>query len=281
MNRRTVLSAGGALAAGMVTVAAAASQTFRTDPFVSAARAPAAADGVKRETERLLPGTEHETPLYAIDPPTDGPAVMVFGGVHGDEHNGIDVANEMADWNPDAGTLVVVPETNRVAVENEQREGIDGDLNRMFPLDREPITDLARGIWDAVERYDPDVVLDLHRSLGIFGLHDRYVGQAIFHTPDAHGDDLAASLNEDLVPWYMPAHRFVARESTQPSPLLFKKAAHELGSTAYLFETTRFMLDRSTKNAFTRAAAARVLALHGLLEMETNTDMDTDTEVAR
>ncbi|USZ72823.1 succinylglutamate desuccinylase/aspartoacylase family protein [Natronosalvus halobius] len=277
MKRRTVLGAGGALAAGVVTVAAAASQTMRDDTFVSAARAPSAADDVERETERLLPGTEHETPLHAIDASEDGPTVMVFGGIHGDEYNGIDIANEMVDWNPEAGTVVVVPEANRVAVENEQREGIDGDLNRMFPLDREPITDLARGIWDAVERHDPDVVLDLHRSLGIYGLHDRYVGQAVFHTPDAHGDELAASLNEDLVPWYMPAHRFVAMESTQPSPLLFKKAAHELGSTAYLFETTRFMLDRSTKNAFTRAAAARVLALHGLLE----TDADTDTEVAQ
>ncbi|UTF52994.1 succinylglutamate desuccinylase/aspartoacylase family protein [Natronosalvus rutilus] len=273
MKRRTVLGAGGALAAGMVTVAAAAGQTLRDDAFVSAARAPPAADGVERETEGLLSGTEHETPLHVVDAPEDGPTVMVFGGIHGDEYNGIDVAHEITDWNPDAGTLVVVPEANRVAVENERREGTDGDLNRMFPLDREPITDLARGIWDAVERYDPDVVLDLHRSLGIFGLHDRYVGQAVFHTPDAHGDELATSLNEDLVPWYMPAHRFVAMESTQPSPLLFKKAAHELGSTAYLFETTRFMLDRSTKNAFTRAAAARVLALHGLLE--------TEAEVAR
>lgn len=264
MNRRTVLGAAGSLAFGTITVVTAMARSRSDDAFVSAARnGPPAADVV---TEQLLPETMHETPLYAIEAPSSGPTVMVFGGVHGDEFNGIEVSHEVTDWRPDAGTLVVVPETNRVAVENEEREGVDGDLNRHFPIDGEPTTELARGIWDAVEHWNPDVVLDLHRSLGIFGLHQRYVGQALFHSADAPAKEIVASLN-DVVPWYMPAHQFVAEPSTHPSPLLFKKAAHELGSTAYLFETTSFMLDQETKNEFTRAATARVLARHGMLEV--------------
>jgi len=104
---------------------------------------------------------------------------------------GIEAAREISDWRPDAGTLVVVPETNRVAVENNERRGVDGDLNRQFPADREPQSELAAGIWDAVEAHQPDVVLDLHRSLGIYSLHREFVGQAIFHSPDARGERLA------------------------------------------------------------------------------------------
>ncbi|QCC55446.1 succinylglutamate desuccinylase/aspartoacylase family protein [Natronorubrum bangense] len=266
MRRRMFLTAGGVLA-GTVT-AGVVSRPSANEHLLGAAREPNSEDEPQRSTESILPGTAHETQLYEIDAPQTGPTAMVFGGVHGDERSGIDVAHEVTDWSPDAGTLVVVPETDRVAVDNDEREGVDGDLNRHFPADREPVSELARGIWSAVEAYDPDVVLDLHRSLGIYGLHREYVGQAIFHSPNAHGGALADALNDDGVPWYLPLHRFTARETPLSGSLLFQKAARELETSAYLFETTEFLLDRETKVDLTRLATAHVLALHGLLEVE-------------
>ncbi|WP_121744715.1 succinylglutamate desuccinylase/aspartoacylase family protein [Natronorubrum halophilum] len=264
MRRRTILAAGSALAG---TVAAGfVSQPSGDHRLLTAAREPGDAGETNTNTERLLPGTVHETRLHEIDAPRDGPTAMVFGGIHGDERNGIAVAREITEWHPDAGTLVVVPETDRVAVENDEREGVDGNLNRHFPADREPVSELARGIWDAVETRDPDVVLDLHRSLGIYDFHRQYVGQAVFHSPDAHGDALADALDDDSVPWYLPFHRFTARETDLSGPLLFQKAARELEASTYLFETTEFLLDQPTRNEMTRLAAARVLELHGLLE---------------
>ncbi|WP_247000726.1 succinylglutamate desuccinylase/aspartoacylase family protein [Halosolutus gelatinilyticus] len=265
MRRRTILAAGGVVV-GSVT-AGLASRLPTAHRSLSAARRPGDAGEASTNAEPLLPGTDHETTLYEIDAPRDGPTAMVFGGVHGDERSGIVVARQVAEWRPDAGTLVVVPETNRVAVENGEREGVDGDLNRHFPADREPLTDLARGIWDAVERYDPDVVLDLHRSLGIRGLHREFVGQAVYHSPDARGEELAAAL-DDAVPWYLPFHRFAASETNLSGPLLFQKAARELGASAYLFETTEFLLDREARVELTRLAAAHVLDMHGLLDAE-------------
>ncbi|ELY42597.1 succinylglutamate desuccinylase/aspartoacylase family protein [Natronorubrum sulfidifaciens] len=266
MRRRTLLAAGGVLA-GTVT-AGVVSQPSTETHSLAAAREPGEVGEPRRTTATLLPGTTHETPLYEIDAPQDGPTAMVFGGVHGDERSGIHVAREATDWYPDAGTLVVVPETDRVAVEHDEREGIDGDLNRHFPADREPVSDLARGIWAAVERHDPDVVLDLHRSLGIYGLHREYVGQAIFHSPNAHGDALADALTDDGVPWYLPFHRFTARETSFSGSLLFQKAARDLEAQTYLFETTEFLLDWETKVELTRLATAHVLALHGVLSAE-------------
>ncbi|ELY46152.1 succinylglutamate desuccinylase/aspartoacylase family protein [Natronorubrum tibetense] len=264
MRRRTFVAGAGT----MLTVIAATGAVSRpsgNESLLEAARQPGDAGEASITTETILPDTVHETSLFEIDAPEEGPTAMVFGGVHGDERSGIEVAREITDWHPNAGTLVVVPETDRVAVENDEREGIDGDLNRQFPADGEPTTDLARGIWDAVERYEPDVVLDLHRSLGIYGLHREYVGQAIFHSPDARGDDLADRLDDDAVPWYLPFHRFTARESGSSGPLLFQKAARDLEASAYLFETTEFMFDRETKVQLTRLATAHVLELHGLL----------------
>lgn len=266
MRRRRILAAGGVLAGTVVT--SVASRSPDEHDLVSAARHPSSGDEPETNTESILPNTDHETTLYEIDAPRDGPTAMIFGGVHGDEYNGIDVGHEIAEgWYPDAGTLVVVPETDRVAVENDEREGIDGDLNRHFPVDGDPESELARGVWEAVERHDPDVVLDLHRSLGIYGVHRQYVGQAIFHSSDAYGDELAATLN-DAVPWYLPMHRFVARESHLSGPLLFHKAARELDAVAYLFETTSFLFDRETKNEMTRVMTAALLERHGLLEAE-------------
>ncbi|MCU4973737.1 succinylglutamate desuccinylase/aspartoacylase family protein [Halobacteria archaeon AArc-m2/3/4] len=266
MRRRHVLAAGSVLAGTAVT--GRLTRPPGDDDLLEAARDPGNAGEATVRTEVILPGTDHETPLYEIDAPADGPTAMVFGGVHGDERNGIDVAREATGWHPDAGTLVVVPETNRVAVEHDTREGTDGDLNRHFPADGEPTSDLARGLWDAVERHRPDVVLDLHRSLGIYGVHPSYVGQAIFHSPGADGDAIAAHLDDVGVPWYMPLHRFTAVAGSMSGSLLFQKAYRDLDATAYLFETTEFLLDRAAMNELTRLATATILERHGLLERE-------------
>ncbi|MDQ2051513.1 succinylglutamate desuccinylase/aspartoacylase family protein [Natronolimnohabitans sp. A-GB9] len=264
MRRRTFLAAGGVLL-GAAT-AGVVSRPSSNEELLTAAREPGDAGTASTTTEQLLSGTDHETMLYAIEAPQDGPTAMVFGGVHGDERSGIEVAHEATDWHPDAGTLVVVPETDRVAVEANEREGIDGDLNRHFPADGELRSELARGIWDAVERHEPDVVLDLHRSLGVYGLHREYVGQAVFHSPEARGAELADRLDSDAVPWYLPFHRFRAQETNESGSLLFQHAARELGASAYLFETTAFLLDHETKVETTRLATAHVLAMHGLLD---------------
>lgn len=264
MKRRSVLAAG-CVTVGSIATGALTRPSSGGGPVVTARRADDSSD-TDRRSEPILEGTVHETALYEIDAPESGPTAMVFGGVHGDEQNGISVAHEMTDWHPDAGTLVVVPETDRIAVENGEREGVDGDLNRHFPPGDDPQSELARGIWNVLESYDPDVVLDLHRSLGIYGVHHQYVGQIVFHSPDAQGPTLANALNDAVVPWYMPLHRFRSSPSDINGPLLFQAANRELGSTGYLFESTSFVLDDDAMNRHTRYGAAKVLELHGLLE---------------
>ncbi|SFS34624.1 succinylglutamate desuccinylase/aspartoacylase family protein [Halostagnicola kamekurae] len=266
MTRRHALAAGCVAVGGIV--AGALSRPSSDDGPVATARRPRGSGEVARRSESLLDGTDHETTLYEIDASEAGPTAMVFGGVHGDERNGIAVAHEMVEWHPDAGTLVVIPETNRVAIENEERDGVGGDLNRQFPLGDDPQTELARGIWDALERYDPDVVCDLHRSLGISGLHHQYVGQMVFYSPGACGPAVAGALNDAMIPWYTPLHRFRASLSDINGPLLFQAANRELGAMSYLLESTSFVLDEAAMIRHTRFGAAKVLEVHGLIESE-------------
>lgn len=106
----------------------------------------------------LMAGTEHETPVYVNEGSASGPTAYVLGGIHGDESPGYRAAAALATLTPEAGTLVVLPRANRVAIRRDAREGEGGDLNRNFPVGEPPTTDLASAVWRSVRRHDPDVV---------------------------------------------------------------------------------------------------------------------------
>lgn len=89
---------------------------------------------VDREQHTILDGTQYETTVHTITSPNEGPTVMIFGGVHGNELGGIEAAHLATNYTIDRETVAVSPETNKAAVEMEGNHGPDGDLNRQFPL---------------------------------------------------------------------------------------------------------------------------------------------------
>ncbi|QLG29410.1 succinylglutamate desuccinylase/aspartoacylase family protein [Halorarum halophilum] len=216
-----------------------------------------------------MQGTEHATPVYVNESGTDGPTALVVGGVHGDERPGYLAAERLRSRVPDAGTLVVLPRANQVAIERDTREGKNGDLNRQFPPGKAPETELAEEIWDFVRGTDPDVFVDLHRSVGIYRRHDASVGQAIFpaEVDDAPGvaEAVVDRLNSDAVPWYMPLHEFVRGNTiTGEKPMLVHKVVGELDRPGYIVETTRFLVDTETQTKWLTEAATALLARHGV-----------------
>lgn len=216
----------------------------------------------------ILSGTPHETPVYVVEGDEDGPTALVTGGIHGDERSGYLTAERVADWSFEAGRVVVVPRANRVAIRRGTREGAGGDLNRQFPPGEQPRTDVARALWGVVGEYDPDVLVDLHRSKGIRGFHREFVGQTVF--PSAVGDGVAnaeattARLNE-AVPWYMPFHRFdLGNVADGTAPLLHHKFVGDHGQPSYIVETTTYLTDLRLRIDWTGIAAADLLARHGV-----------------
>lgn len=68
---------------------------------------------------------------------TDGPTLLLIGGVHGDESNGVAIVRDIIRQNlhkPKIGTIICIPVFNVFGYLSQQREFPDGrDLNRMFP----------------------------------------------------------------------------------------------------------------------------------------------------
>lgn len=67
----------------------------------------------------------------------EGPVLLLMGGVHGDETNGVAIVRDIIrkKYNkPKRGTIICIPVFNVFGYLNQQREFPDGrDLNRMFP----------------------------------------------------------------------------------------------------------------------------------------------------
>lgn len=216
-----------------------------------------------------MQGTPHETGVFVARGVEPGPTAVVVGGVHGEERPGYLAADRFVGVDPAVGRVVVIPRANRTAVEAGNRTGVRGDLNEEFPTDRRPTTPLARAIWDVVERHDPDVVVDLHRSRGIYRRHDDAVGQAIFPTDAATASpvatDVVGTLNDEVVPWAMPLHDFrVGNELTGSRPMLVHKVAGDLDRPGYIVETTRFLVDTHTQAHWLTRATVELLAGHGV-----------------
>lgn len=262
MKRRTALAAGAA--------------TLGATPGVVDRLVYARGRGTRRndrlggsEVDTIMDGTRWETPVYTVHGAESGPTGVVVGGVHGDEPNGYRAAEAIAEWEIEEGMLVVVPRANAVAIERGTREGPDGDLNRQFPTGEAPTTELARAIWDVVREHEPDVVVDLHRSRGIYGTHDKWVGQAIFPTAvDGAVSDARAVIeetNEETVPWTMRFHRFALGPPLDGgSPLLIHKVAGDLDRPGFLVELTEFLLDLDTQVRWTKRIAERLLERNGI-----------------
>ncbi|AZH26165.1 succinylglutamate desuccinylase/aspartoacylase family protein [Haloplanus aerogenes] len=258
MRRRTVLAHSAAALGG--------SALLGTGSTMAAAQP----GGGTRTTETLLPGTKYASAVVTIDAPNDGPTAVVVGGMHGDEPSGYRAASDVASWAFDAGKLVVLPKANQPAIERGTRHNDNGDLNRKFPTGREVETKLARAIWQLVEETDPDVVLDLHSSKGVYRTHESFVGQAIFPTvvdpAPTYAQAAVDTANDTVVPWYLPYHRYERGNLLDgSSPLLVHKVAGDLDLPGYIVESTKFVLDPSTAARWTSLVAETLLANHGIL----------------
>ncbi|WP_254824139.1 succinylglutamate desuccinylase/aspartoacylase domain-containing protein [Haloglomus halophilum] len=260
MRRRQFIRGGAAAAGTALGVSAVGFGSPRTTE---------AAPSTPEPSDTIMPGTAHETPVYVVEGAESGPTAVAVGGIHGDERSGILAADRLLEWDLAAGRLVVIPRANRVAVEQDTRQGEHGDLNRQFTPDSEPATELARALWDRIVEADPDVLTTLQSSKGLYGTHPDFVGQAVF--PTAAGDAVTvaesatATVNDTVVPWYMPFHDFrVGHPLSGEAPLLSHKVGGDLGEPAHIVEATEYLLDDEAGARWTERLATELLAGHGL-----------------
>lgn len=236
-SRRSVLqTAGVALTAGSLGLVAITDRSI-------------AAHQMEYEQHDILEGTQYETTVYTLTSPNEDEArtAMIFGGIHGNERGGIDAAHLATDYTINRGKLVVIPEANKPAVERNNNHGPEGDLNRQFPVNESPTTDVAQGLWDEILRVDPELIIDMHTSTTLYQRGS--VGQAIFPTSGVieHAENTVGQLNNNYmserVVTDLPDHGFrVGSTVAEKYPLLIHKAAGDENIAGWLTEVTRIGL---------------------------------------
>jgi len=179
-----------------------------------------------RQDRRLvLPGTPWETRLYINRSAAEGSTVFILGGVHGNEPGGWAATDQISDWMPDRGTLVVLPRANVLAIAAGQRTLPElGDLNRFYPGEPPessnafPMQLMANAIIELVREFEPILLLDLHESWAFFNERTEngtaFLGQTITSgdaSQTARLDALAAEVNELIT----EREQFTVRDRTR------------------------------------------------------------------
>jgi predicted deacylase len=89
------------------------------------------------EVAKLHTRSRLNIPVIISRAKKDGPVLLLNGGVHGDELNGVEIVRRLIHGKfnkPEIGTVICIPVLNIFGYLNQSRKFPDGrDLNRMFP----------------------------------------------------------------------------------------------------------------------------------------------------
>ena len=92
---------------------------------------------IEVEVAKLHTRNSLKIPIIVERGKEDGPVLLLMGGVHGDEMNGVAIVRDIIrkKYNkPKKGTIICIPVFNVFGYLNQDRKFPDGrDLNRMFP----------------------------------------------------------------------------------------------------------------------------------------------------
>lgn len=118
-----------------------------------------------------FPQTSQEVSVHFISGREKGPTLVIFGGIHGDEPAGYLAAERFTHINIRKGNLIVAPRLNAVAIANKKRQGLGGDMNRLFDLSEEmsrrnpdaKVVELAKSLIQQA-----DYVINLHQAYDFY-----------------------------------------------------------------------------------------------------------------
>lgn len=92
---------------------------------------------IKMDFARLNTRSKIEVPIIVERGKKEGPCILLIGGIHGDETNGVEIVRQIVAKGlnkPESGTVICIPLLNVFGFINQTRAFPDGrDLNRVFP----------------------------------------------------------------------------------------------------------------------------------------------------
>jgi Succinylglutamate desuccinylase / Aspartoacylase family len=250
-----------------------------------------------RATRLMLEGTPWQTPLVMTHSGQPGSRVLVLGGVHGNEPGGWAAAEAISDWEPKAGSLLVIPRANIVATRVYERTLPElGDLNRLYPGSTTaalPMARMAAAIVGVAREFEVDLVLDLHESWGFYlerGANGgtAFIGQTVAKgngpLPNSYFSEAVAAVNTRISPREELTFRErigqpnpSATPSVTPTPGVggvlpggagtssLSIGVHVPGATAVLIEMGQIAQAESRRSALHQALVTEILTRHGTL----------------
>lgn len=172
-----------------------------------------------------------QVPIFVERAKKDGPVLLLLGGVHGDEINGVEIVRRIIRNKinkPFRGTIISIPVFNIFGFLHLSRKFPDGrDLNRVFPGS-------AKGSLAAQFAYEfrkeivphIDYVMDFHSGGG----HRVNVAQTRCMLNDEKTLELAKAFGAPFI----VQSKFIAKS--------IRKTFHDLGKPSLLFEGGKSML---------------------------------------
>lgn len=210
---------------------------------------------IEMEVAKLHTQNSLKIPIIVERAATDGPVLLLLGGVHGDEINGVAIVRDIIrkSYNkPTRGTIICIPVFNVFGYLNQRREFPDGrDLNRVFP--GTPKGSLASQFaYQFTEEIAPlvDYVLDFHT-----GAADRY------NYPNVRCD-LKQTESVELAKIF--GTPFIVHSSNIAKSI--RETIHKMGKAILLFEGGKSLqLDQSVVKYGVRGTlnVMKYLKMHG------------------
>lgn len=155
----------------------------------------------------ICEGEKTETNGIVIKSILNGPTVYIIAGIHGNEPAGIEALKRIQNIKIKKGTLILLPEGNSLSVKEKSRTIPSlGDLNRTFPGKEKgmDVEELAYEIFENINIYRPDIVLDLHESKNYNSGEIYAVGHSVIYVHFSLMrlvEELVLFLNEEEEPY--------------------------------------------------------------------------------
>lgn len=196
-----------------------------------------------------------------------GPAILLLGGVHGDEINGIEIVNQLiyekAFNNIHAGTIIAIPLLNVFGFNNFRRAMPDGkDVNRSFPgiMNGSYAARIARILSKAIMPYI-DYAIDFHT-----GGDSRYnYPQTRFTKTDVISMQMAQLFNAP----FMIQQPLIVKS--------FRKTCKDMGISSLVFEGGESVRLDGLSIQYGKEGTLKVLNALNLLKVKSNTEHNGDT----
>ncbi len=148
---------------------------------------------------------QSEEIVYFINGDQREPTIFINAGTHGDEIAGYQAAQKMLEAVINGGRLIVIPRANPAAISAYKRNAPGlSDLNRAFPgnINGNQTEKRAVGIFNLIEEFSPDMVIDLHESEQFNYLDKNHPGQSLIAYQNEEtvwqGAVVIESVNEEI-----------------------------------------------------------------------------------